>query len=303
MRAVRIRRAIIVIAALSLLAVSWALLNALDRDARDAGEVLGTSASSPRWAPPALENPETVQVTNERSKLELDPARDYVLEMPDEPLASPGGLVVAGGRNVVLVGGVIRIGWQGREVKSHQRRGLFLTGQTGTVHVEGLHITGPDLGEGINLDQRRGATVQLVNIRVDTVRARDQRRFTDSHPDLLQTWAGPRRLRIDGFRGRTGYQGFFLTPRQFDPRQRPVEVDIRNVSITGTRRSAYLLWTSDDFPMRLRNVHLDSPAARKERSVVWPEPSAWPGVRTTGKPLSHMPARRASGLSYRASSR
>jgi len=229
----------------------------------------------PRWAPPALRDPVTVRVTNQNSKLELDPARDYRLEMPDAPLEAPGGLVVNGGRNVVLDGGVIRIGWQGRAPTSHQRRGLFLTGQTGTVHVQDLHITGRDLGEGINLDQRRGATVQLVDIRVDRVHARDQRHFSDGHPDLLQTWAGPRRLRVDGFRGVTGYQGFFLLPMQFDRRQRPHEVSLHDVSITGRRRSAYLLWTSGGFPLRIDDVRLRSPRARP---VMWPNRSAWPGV-------------------------
>ena len=228
-----------------------------------------------RWKPPKLSDPVTVQITNENSKLKLDPARDYRLEMPKAPLRAPGGLVVNGGRNVVLDGGVIRIGWQGKSPTSHQRRGLFLVGQTGTIHVEDLRITGPDLGEGINLDERRGATVQLVDIRVDRIRARDERHFSDSHPDLLQTWAGPRRLRIDGFRGVTGYQGFFLLPMQFDRRQRPREVSLRDVSITGVHRSAYLLWTSGDFPIRLRDVRLRSP---RRGPLMWPNRSAWRGV-------------------------
>lgn len=50
--------------------------------------------------------------------------------------------------------------------------------------------------------------MQLQNIRVDTVHGTQ----AGHHADVLQTWAGPRQLRIDGLSGSTGYQGMMLNP-------------------------------------------------------------------------------------------
>lgn len=111
--------------------------------------------------------------------------------------------------------------------------------------VEGLHISGADLAEGIQLDQRRGAIVQLQNIRVDTVHGTQQ----GHHADVLQTWAGPRQLRVDGLTGSTGYQGMMLNPRDgaFGGKQRPRPelFDFRRVDISGNDKSGYLVWLSD----------------------------------------------------------
>lgn len=200
------------------------------------------------WAPPELEDPETIELSGENRTPELDPDRDYILQMPDEPIDVVGGITVSGGRNVVLVGGEIRITEEG---EGNRVRGLFLQGQTGTVHVEGLLLAGDELGEGINLNQREGAVVQLQNIRVETVRGERE----GHHADVIQSWAGPSELRVDRLSGRTTYQGFFLLPMQFGDQDEPEEFDLRNIDLVGEDSAGYLLWRDDlDWPVNVHNV-------------------------------------------------
>jgi hypothetical protein len=234
------------------------------------------------WAPPALDNPRTVRITRQRRDITLDPRRDYRLELPRRPLRAAGGVTIAGGRNVVLIGGTIAIPRQPRDADPKLRRALLLKGQTGTLHVEGVRLAGPDIGEGINLDQRRGATVQLQNIRVDTIRARDERHFSDTHPDLIQSYAGPRRLRIDGFTGTSDYQGFFLHPRQFAPNLRIGRWVLRRINLRATATAGYLLWRVGRFPVELDDVWV-APNPRKGLAQTLQPPGGWRRVET-GRP-------------------
>ena len=81
------------------------------------------------------------------------------------------------------------------------------TNQSGTLHIEGLYISGAKLQEGIQLQGEANAIVQLENIRFDTVNGS----YAGHHADLVQTWGGgPKALRIDGLTGSTDYQAFML---------------------------------------------------------------------------------------------
>ncbi|WP_298459322.1 hypothetical protein [uncultured Cellulomonas sp.] len=211
------------------------------------------------WAPPELEDPTTIEVKEGNREFHLDRDKDYVLEMPDEPLDVRGGLVVNGGRNVVVIGGEIRITRSGD--RAQEIRGLYFRGQEGTVHAEGLLITGDELGEGINLDQRRGAMVQLQNIRVETVHGEKE----GQHADVLQTWAGPAELRVDKLTGYTTYQGLFLLPRQFTDED-PERFDLRRVNIRGADDAAYMLWRDgEDWPIDVQDVWV-APAEEDNRT-------------------------------------
>ena len=125
------------------------------------------------WAPPKLENPETIQLEERRSYgLKLKTDKDYVIKLPaDKPFV--GELNVYGGRNVVIIGGEIRIPGDGEDAdypegNKKSKRAVYLHGQKGTIHVEGIHITGKGLHEGFNLDERDpNCAVQLQNIRVE----------------------------------------------------------------------------------------------------------------------------------------
>jgi len=210
------------------------------------------------WAPPELDDPETVEVTQDERDLRLDDDTDYVVEMPDEPV--DGAVTISGGRDVVLIGGEIRIDEESDS--DNGQRGLYLKDQTGTIHVEGLLISGDELAEGINLSQRAGATVQLQNVRVETVHgSRD-----GHHADVIQTWAGPSVLRIDRLTGSTTYQGFFLLPMQF-LEEEPELFDLRNVNIVG-EDAAYLLWRDGAaWPLDVDNVWVSTDKDPEDRGA------------------------------------
>jgi hypothetical protein len=259
-----------------------------------AGIVAAPAAASPKltWAPPALDAPTTVVVTPTNRILRLDPALDYVVQMPLTPLTGPGGLSISGGHDVVLVGGEIRIDRDPAEteVPSIQaRRGLVLANQTGTIHVEGLRIGGDDLNEGIDLSEPLGATVQLENVRIDGLVSRDPVAFSDGHPDLIQSWAGPGRLRIDRFTGVTNYQGFYLASQEIGTPQPLTEIDLRNVNLVGTATSTYLLWQQPVISPALSEVWVKPRAGRLPAQSLWPTPDAWPGVQI-GQPASFVNA-------------
>jgi hypothetical protein len=246
------------------------------------------SASQLSWKPPTLNQPITVDLKPGNQDVILDNNKDYRLRIT-EPLTDPGGLIVSGGRNVVLIGGEIRIPYHDQDLK---RRGMYLKNQRGTIHIEGVHITGEHLGEGINLDQRYGATVQLQNMRIDTVNGTLQ----SNHADLIQTWAGPKTLRIDRLSGHTTYQGMFLLPKQHFPEAQLADWDFRNIDIVGTPESGYGLWKDDNHNISATNVYIHKSNGSTAKSL-WPSTSVWPGV-TVGSPIGASMVSGTPGMSY-----
>jgi hypothetical protein len=215
-----------------------------------------------------------------------------------------GGLIIEGGRNVTLIGGHIWVPETG-ETRIGRRRGLMLANQRGAVHVEGLRIDGPGLSEGIQMEQRYGATVTLERIFIGTIRARDTKGFTDNHPDLVQTWAGPKRLQIDGLSGTTDYQGLFLAPVQRcrTAACHPSKVhdrtwDLRNIDIRGTRTARVLLWKDGDFPIAQHNIWAKPARGRSRKASAWPSLGPWYGV-TWRAPKRRMVSPTAVGEGYR----
>jgi hypothetical protein len=252
------------------------------------------------WAPPRLVDPITVRV-GAPGTLKLDPSRDYVIRMPRHPVTGPGGLVISGGHDVVLVGGTIEIPQLGPDASIEARRGLYLADQTGTIHVEGIHIEGAGLSEGIDLSEPLGAIVQLENIRIDRLRARDEVHWTDNHPDLVQTWSGPAVLRIDGLSGVTDYQGLFLAPNQFAPQVPMRSIDVRRVNIVSAHAcTCVLLWNASPFPaIAASDVWLAPTRGRSLASVLWPKSTAWPGARLGVPPTGPFVPAGTVGVGYR----
>jgi hypothetical protein len=251
--------------------------------------------SKMRFAPPALSNPQTIQVSATNRGLKLDPGKDYIIQMPSTRLVAAGGLQITGGRNVVLIGGEVHHPkWWSTDAK--QNRGLYLKGQTGTIHIEGLHLSG-FLSEGIDLSQTQGATVQLVNVLIDRV----QGGYTSNHADIIQTWAGPRKLLIDGLTGSTAYQGFFLLPNQFLDGPQPELFDFNRIDLQGGSDSGYLLWTDAGFPVRTNDVWV-APAASKasdRNQFLWPRNSSlWAGVQVGQPSVGHFVTTSNAGVGY-----
>jgi hypothetical protein len=232
--------------------------------------------------------------------LNLRANQDYIVDLPSSPLSSRGGLVIEGGHNVVLIGGEIDIPMQpGASPSIYSRRGLYLTGQTGTVHVEGLLIRGADLSEGIDLDERLGAVVQIENVRIEGLHARDEQGFTDNHPDALQSWAGPAELRVDRLSASSDYQGIFLVPNQFGTQPPPRQVNLSHVDLRGARCCyGYLLWQTGSFPVHTDDVWAIPHPGRSMAQTLWPSPEKWSGVRDGAPPGGEFVPAGAVGTSY-----
>lgn len=233
----------------------------------------GALARPLAWAPPKLEKPVTVKVTDARRSLKLDQAKDYIVELPkDRPLH--GQLSIWGGRNVVVIGGEIL-------ATPADKRAVYLQQNTGTMHFEGVLIRGEnpgDLKEGFNFNHRQtNCIVQIQNVRVEKVHGSR----AGHHADLIQTWAGPAELRIDRFTGFTQYQGMFLLPNQHFPAAKggfpPKKWVFKNINIVGDEDSAYMLWVpgpDGQFPMEIEDVWVQPRKnARGNRDAyLWPKP-------------------------------
>jgi hypothetical protein len=257
------------------------------------------------FRPPALSNPTTIKVSPTNRGLKLDPGRDYVIDMPDTPLVAKGGVTISGGRNVVLIGGHIHHDrWWGDQPGKYNR-GLHLQGQTGTIHIEGLLVTGL-IGEGIDLSQTAGAIVQLQNIRIESATGGMDR----NHADVIQTWAGPRRLLIDRFTGYTSYQGFFLLPNQWYSGPAPERFELRNVNLVGDPAGAgYLYWVDENrtrFPVITHNLWAQPSASKTglRDQYLWPQPKTgdrtWDAVREGRPPTGDIVTRATSGANYKS---
>lgn len=244
-----------------------------------------------------------LELTTDRTWYPLDEETDYVLKLPAGAYAR-GGLTIDGGRHITLIGGHIWVPETGA-TELGPRRGLLLLNQRGTVHVEGLQIDGPGLSEGIQMGQPYGATVQLQNIYVGQVRARDKVGFTDNHPDVVQTWAGPRRLLVDRLSGSTDFQGLFLNPtspacatslcRPSTESQRTW--DLRNIDIWGSPSARVLMWKAGDFPLAQQNIRGWSADSRSMQASVMPSSLAWPGL-AWGPPPARTVSPANVGLGY-----
>jgi len=255
------------------------------------------------WAPPLLTAPITIEVSEKKAQLKLDHTKDYIIKMPARPLQ--GGLNIWGGRNVVLIGGEIHIPSKEEDPDfKGSTRALYIQQQKGTMHVEGLLVSGKGLTEGVNFNQRLGGIVQFQNMRLETVHGSR----AAHHADLIQTWAGPAELRIDRFTGHTSYQGFFLLPNQHFPEgPKPRLFDFRHLNLIGSEKSAYLLWlpTPPGFPVNLQEVWV-SPSPKKDSSnrdqFLWPKPStgdtSWAAVKVGTPPEGDFVPAGVAGVNY-----
>jgi hypothetical protein len=156
----------------------------------------------------------------------LPPNQDAVIKVP--PGGIHGSVEVDGGHNVVMIGGSITVPSSANQTDNNSDdtdQAIYIRQSTGTVHIEGVQITGdPNTQfDGIDINAP-SATVQLENIRVTNVWGSD----TTEHADVVQTWGGVGTLRIDHLSADGDYQGLTI-----DPDLGPVGlVDIENVDLT-----------------------------------------------------------------------
>jgi hypothetical protein len=184
-----------------------------------------------------------------------DAGKDYIIKMPSTPLALDGEarMDINGGRNITLIGGEIKASSAARTQPV-----IKFYGQTGTVHVEGLKISGaPKLGEGVQFVNMPSATVQFQNVYFDTLNANCGPRAYH-HCDIFQIYnGGPKEVRIDRLSGTTQYQAFMLQhapSTKWDLRN----IDINHVSSDATgKMEGYTMYDigPDTSTMTFQNVH------------------------------------------------
>jgi hypothetical protein len=260
---------------LALLALAVCASTGCGTSTTDAATRVPSRPGPLRWAPPALTDPIEITLADGYTETSLDPARDYVVRLPQH--VKRGGITLAGGHDVVLVGGHVTVpagAPPGRE-NDKLRRGLYIKGATGTVHVEGVLF---DADPGIEWDaidiNAPAAAVQLEDIRVDGVRGS----FGGFHGDVVQPWGGVRSLRIDRLSASSNYQGLMI-PIDKGPigAAHVSHVDLHGLA-SSAPGTAHLLWltsgsrTCDSYPVGLGNVWVQPPAGVLVRRSVWPQP-------------------------------
>jgi hypothetical protein len=218
------------------------------------------------WAPPLLSSPTDVYVTNSNRELLLDPSKDYRIHMPATPLDCSGGLMIKGGRNVVLIGGEINLSaWRGSiPGNPYTNRALLIQGGKAakypvsstarTVHIEGLLINGK-LWEAVDVDLTgdTNVTIQLQNIRIASPLVGSE---STHHADAIQYWCSPRHMRMDRITvADTHYQGIFAQPGSYG-HDSAYDSDIRRVDIYGNNGdAAYLIWNTASSSMTLSDCY------------------------------------------------
>ena len=262
--------------------------------------VTPTATSGPlAWKPPVLTSPTTITPTDEQGKLTLTAGRDYVIALPTTKAWKNGrGLWVEGGRNVVIIGGLVDVSsgyacstvGAGCPASLRVTRAAYFLGQTGTVHLEGVRFTSSSgsLSEGINISAAL-AKVQIQNVAISTplVGSKDA-----NHADALQSWNGPTTLLVDGFTATTGYQGMFLNPHDTSSAAVVTEGwQLRNVEIVGTAAAKYILWrVKPPQAIATTNVYTSGGLGN------WNGATDWPGVKHGVR--APAPIATNAGLSY-----
>jgi hypothetical protein len=253
------------------------------------------------WRPPALNDAVHMTVETGTNRIILDDAKDYRIDLGGgEVLRS--SLRISGGHDVVIIGG--RFDLPGPGDVTHPGLSIRRQSDGGVVHVEGVRFSG-SLYDAITLEQPNDTAVQIENVRVDELHATDEVEFTDSHPDIIQTWTGPKVLRVDRLTGYSPYQGLFLEPDD-DLYEGPGAhnitrlADVRNVNIR-TRADldkphSRFLWQSTPFKLRTKNLWIDPGT---QETIAYPNLKAWGNVRR-GVPATGDFVRGAPGVDYRS---
>jgi hypothetical protein len=198
-------------------------------------------------------------VSSPTTDLNLDPSRDYVLNLPSTPVipGDDGGLYINGGHNVVVIGGELYFNKTSGMTETNGRVAAIFN-NTGTVHFEGLWAHGPGIVEGIQ-NYSAGSIVQVEECRFDHLRGSE----STYHSDLFQFGVG-NELRIDHFTGSSSYQGLFITNMSG-------HVYAKNVNIYGDAGADMLTWQGSSYvPWTIQAFYLNVADSTSLGVHVWP---------------------------------
>ena len=218
---------------------------------------------------PVLNTPTTITMSSGTSYVSMDPTRDYIIKIKAGTVFTRP-LSLVGGRNVVFEDAVMQYAPPLGAEPGWLVRGLYLVDQTGVMWVRNLQIRGPLL-EGIDLSQKKGASVVLRNIVVDPVFGSQ----TGHHADVLQTWAGPGRLVVDGLTGTSNFQGVFLQPADTWDGPDPDFIVLRNIRLDMSQGIyALMSYAHGAYPIVATDISVKYNPARPSRDQwLWPKPS------------------------------
>jgi hypothetical protein len=215
-----------------------------------------TTPTGLTWAPPAgYEGFTSRQIPSSGGTVLLDDQTDYLLRAPT---TITGPVTIRGGRHVVWIGGHVDIDACCVGEATNRRAVMIVDGANPMrgriVHLEGLHLEGDYLAEGIDINADL-AIVQIQNVRVDNLRLR-----AGGHPDVIQPWGSFGELRVDRLTGRTDYQGLFL---RVDLANHPPggPVYLRRVNLEAFQsaesvgHTLYSMWNDSTDPVHVDQVY------------------------------------------------
>ena len=190
------------------------------------------------WAPPQCGDKQHpcvtlyLQNTGSHQRPTLDNNTDYRIHLPRSgPLV--GGITIAGGRRVEIIGGEIDLTYPCSNDASACIGIYIAKNAPGSVFVEGVWIHNParigqtcpggatatsqtcSTGHGIDINTADNGkinvnTITLENIRIDGISGCSG---NDDHADVLQPYQAPDdTIQIDGMTGVTNCQGLMLDP-------------------------------------------------------------------------------------------
>lgn len=283
------------------------------------------------WAPPQCGDREHrcttlyLQNTGSHQTLSLDYSTDYRIYLPRSgPLV--GGITIAGGRNVTIIGGEIDLTYPCSSDAS-DCMGIYIAKKSpGVVFVEGVWIhnasrigrTCPggassmsqtcSTGDGIDVNTtNNGAinanTITLQNIRVDGISGCSG---YDDHSDVFQPYQAPDdTIQIDRMTGVTNCQGLILDPDLAYSKWHtfPSSITVKHTNIEtvpnpypGSQHGATWWLTygtgCKSGPIFLRDAYSNEPLPDHILPSIWPNPADRRcGVRYSGGVVSWTKAR------------
>lgn len=234
-----------------------------------------TSTGSLTWAPPALTNPITVQVSNSGQACPglpnqntfqpficyLAAGQDYILKIGHRTASAsdPDGLVVTGGNDVVIIGGEVTV--PAPAAATPERYGFVFHSQTGTVHVEGVLTDGYPANCFV-LDAAQ-AIFQLENDRCQGIDMYMEN-FSNPHSDVLRTWKSPSEVRIDRLTGEYDNTGLAFYGQQqsngswtYPGHVTLKHVNLRNTPGSETQCTNYTVAEGHDFVVSSLQTRID----------------------------------------------
>lgn len=177
-----------------------------------------------RWQPPGYPNYSgyeqiTLAADGSNRSITRDSVTDVLILAPSEfnpSVANLGGVTITGCRNLVWIGGRLRIDNIAASPTQSTQTGIKIRGGAGTFHFEGLDIGGTNLNDAIAFQGITGGStssvVQIQNCRIQNQLPAGTTLASGMHPDCIQFqdatgFPGTVRLHQNTFN--SVYQGIF----------------------------------------------------------------------------------------------